>query len=86
MMSDRVVWSERIPDCSWVGTVDGKDAYRILAVGEPGPDQYPVGVHRIGAEIGAGCTNVDRAKDVCEMNESWPVPELIQHGLALSVS
>jgi hypothetical protein len=85
-MSDRVEWEERIPDSVWRGYVDGRHTYRVLVVGEPGPDSYPVWVGRVGAKIGAGCTNVGRAMDLAEMNETMPMPDLIKHGLALSTT
>ena len=85
-MSDRVYWKELVPECMWAGYVGIYDAYRVLVAGEPGPDQYPVFVHRVGAKIGARSTNVDRAMDLAEMQERMPMPELIKHGLALSTT
>jgi hypothetical protein len=85
-MSDRVQWEEDVADTLWYGYVDGWHVYSVLVIGEPGPDQHPVFVHRVGAKIGAKCTNVDRAMDLAEMQERMPASLLVKHGLALSLT
>ena len=82
-MSDRVQWTEFAPDCIWDGYVDGVHIYQVLVVGEPGPDQYPVFVHRVGSRMGCWATNVSRAMDVAELTERRPLPRLMHHGRAL---
>lgn len=84
--ADRVQWVESVPGISWRGLVDGREAYRIVVVGEPGPDQYPVEVARIGVATGARCTNLGRAMDLAEMNETQPADELEKWGLLLASS
>jgi hypothetical protein len=84
-MSDRVQWTEVVPDSIWDGHVDGVHTYWVFVVGEPGPDQYPVFVARVGAKMGLTTTNVSRAMDLAEMNERLPMPRLTLHGLALPV-
>ena len=71
---------------SWLGTVDGRRAYLVLKVGLPGPGQLPVFVSRHGVKNGHRCTNVHRAMELAEMNETMPVHELTDWGLALATS
>lgn len=81
---DRVTWNEFAPGC-WHGDVDGQHTYLALCLYEPGPDSFPVWIGRFGAKVGSRCTNIGRAMDLAEMNETRPLTELMKHGLALPV-
>ena len=83
-MSDRVKWFEAGPDM-WEGRVDGVMAYIVLPL-EPS-DTMPHGgawVSRAGVRNGLRMTNIERAKDIAEMQETTDPRMLHDHGLLLS--
>jgi hypothetical protein len=82
MNEDRVQWRETDREV-WQGYVDGEHTYRVLVVGEPGPNQFPVFVHRVDARSGRETTNVSRAMDLAELNERFSTAKLARHGLDL---
>jgi hypothetical protein len=76
-MTDRVKWTELAPGM-WVGRVDDVDAYAVLEL------ESSAWVTRYGVRDGFRMTNVNRAKEIAELQEEMDVlPLLNRHGLLL---